>query len=276
MGDKVGVERTDRRFLGYSLMLHFVLLVVLLFPVKQQLSLMPGVTASAPVIKAAAVSTATVQQQVHAVQVREQAIREAKQRRIAAANAAEKRRLEQVHLRKQREMAQQKAAKEKALALAREKAVALAKEKALAEKKAKQLAELNALAKQAADLQRQQQLQQLQQEQKQLKQVTYNQGIINQYQQRIAKSIGSYWLISRDVNKSLSCQFLIQLAPGGVVLDVRLSKSSGNAAFDRSAEVAVYKASPLPVPTDVALFGPFREFSLIVSPKTVMIRSPST
>ena len=262
------VEQKDRRYFWCSVILHLLLLVICMVPVKQSLSSMPGMTASIPIVKAAAVSSTTVQQQVHAVQAREQAIRDAEQRRLAAAKAAQKRRVEQARLRKQRELARQKAAKEKALALARE--------KRLAEKKAKQQAQLAALAQQAKALQEQQHQQQLQQEQQKLKQVAYNQGVVNQYRQQIAQSIGNYWIISRDINKSLSCQFLVHLAPGGEVLNVRLLKSSGNDAFDRSAEVAVYKASPLPVPTDTKLFGPFREFSLIVSPKTVMIRSSST
>ena len=262
------LERKDRRYFWCSVVLHVVLLIICMVPMEQHLSLMPGMTASVPIVEAAAVSEAAVQQQVHAIQAKERAIHEAKRRKIAAAKAAQKRRLEQARLRKQRELARQKAAQEKALALVRE--------KVLAEKKAKQQAQLDVLAKQAEQLQAQQHQQQLQQERQQLKQVSYNQGIVNQYRQQIAQSIGNYWIISRDVNKSLSCQFLVHLAPGGVVLNVRLLKSSGNDTFDRSAEVAVYKASPLPVPSDAALFGPFREFSLIVSPKTVMIRSPST
>ena len=70
--------------------------------------------------------------------------------------------------------------------------------------------------------------------------------------------IGQYWLVSRDVDKALRCQFLIRLAPGGVVLDVVLQQGSGNAAFDRSAQTAIYKASPLPVPKDSALFDQFQ------------------
>jgi colicin import membrane protein len=37
-------------------------------------------------------------------------------------------------------------------------------------------------------------------------------------------------------------------------VEVKIVKSSGNAAFDRQAELAVQKASPLSVPEDPRLF----------------------
>ena len=279
-------SQNDRRSFWVSVAFHGILGLCCMIPMTQQMALLPGMSSQQPIVQVKAITAAEVPQQVSSIRAKERAAREAERKRQAAIEAAKQRQIQQARLKKQQAIARQKAAQEKALALARQKAaqqqaakakaLALAQKQQAQEKKAKQLAELDALAKQAEQLQQQQHLQQLQQEQQHLKQVALNQGVINQYRQRIAQSIGSYWLVSRDVNKALSCQFLIQLAPGGVVLDVKLLKSSGNAAFDRSAEVAVYKASPLPVPKDAAQFGPFRQFSLIVSPKTVMIRSPST
>jgi colicin import membrane protein len=51
----------------------------------------------------------------------------------------------------------------------------------------------------------------------------------------------------------------VRLGPGGVVLAAQVVRSSGNAAFDRSAETAVRRADPLPMPDDPVLAAPYRE-----------------
>jgi len=43
-------------------------------------------------------------------------------------------------------------------------------------------------------------------------------------------------------------------------------RSSGDPTFDRSVETAVYRAAPLPLPPDSALFDRFRELQFIFSP----------
>jgi colicin import membrane protein len=61
--------------------------------------------------------------------------------------------------------------------------------------------------------------------------------------------------------------FLVTVLPGGSVMDnVKLEKSSGNAAYDSAAERAIYKAQPLPVPQDPELARMFRELRLSVKP----------
>jgi colicin import membrane protein len=48
----------------------------------------------------------------------------------------------------------------------------------------------------------------------------------------------------------MSCKIQVRIAPGGDVLDVKVIATSGDASFDRSAEAAVRKASPLHMPPD--------------------------
>ena len=56
--------------------------------------------------------------------------------------------------------------------------------------------------------------------------------------------------------------------PGGEVLEVQLVKSSGDPAFDRSAENAVRLAGRLPVPGDPAVFSNyFRQFKFLFRPE---------
>jgi colicin import membrane protein len=94
-------------------------------------------------------------------------------------------------------------------------------------------------------------------------------GEVDKYKALILNAIGRNWILPENPNSSLSSQFRIRLAPDGMVLDVSLTKSSGDALLDRSAQTAIYKASPLPVPTDVETFNLFRDISLTVRPEQV-------
>jgi colicin import membrane protein len=95
-------------------------------------------------------------------------------------------------------------------------------------------------------------------------------GVVDKYRALILQSIGQHWLVPHSANKSLSAQLLIRVAPGGMVLDVQVIKGSGDDALDRSAQAAVFKASPLPVPTDTKEFEPFRQFVLKVKPENIL------
>lgn len=95
-------------------------------------------------------------------------------------------------------------------------------------------------------------------------------GIVNKYKALIIQAISRQWLVPTGANKSLYSELFIHLAPGGLVLDVQISKSSGDVALDRSARDAVFKASPLPVPEDTSEFEPFRQFVLKVRPENIV------
>lgn len=95
-------------------------------------------------------------------------------------------------------------------------------------------------------------------------------GIVDKYKALILQSIGQHWLVPNGVDKSLSSELMIRVAPGGMVLDVRLVRSSGDSGLDSSARKAVFKASPLPVPSDPEEFEPFRQFILKVKPENLL------
>ncbi len=91
-------------------------------------------------------------------------------------------------------------------------------------------------------------------------------SIIAQYTQRIRG------LVEREFNtaglpKGLSCVLYIRVIPGGDVVDVRILESSGNELFDRRAQTAVQKASPLPVPDESRLFEKMREIRFTFEPE---------
>jgi colicin import membrane protein len=60
-------------------------------------------------------------------------------------------------------------------------------------------------------------------------------------------------------------EFDVVQIPGGEVLSVRMTKSSGQPSYDSAVERAINKASPLPPPPEPGLF--VRELHLIIRPK---------
>lgn len=94
-------------------------------------------------------------------------------------------------------------------------------------------------------------------------------GEVDKYKALIVNAIGRNWILPENANSNLSSQFRIRLAPDGMVLEVSLTRSSGDPLLDRSAQTAIYKASPLPVPTDAETFNLFRDISLTVRPEQI-------
>ena len=84
----------------------------------------------------------------------------------------------------------------------------------------------------------------------------------------IMQKVTNRWIRPLSSVKGLTCKVRVKLLPSGDVMDVQVIKSSGDAIFDRSAENAVRKASPLPVPTKRALFSQhFRTFTFNFKPE---------
>jgi colicin import membrane protein len=103
-------------------------------------------------------------------------------------------------------------------------------------------------------------------------QTRQSRGEVNKYKALILQAISERWVIPPGVNKSLSCELRIRLAPSGEVLDVQVTRSSGDPSLDHSARTAVLKASPLPVPSDLNAFEAFREFALKVKPENILAK----
>ncbi|GMQ83537.1 MAG: hypothetical protein BMS9Abin06_0272 [Gammaproteobacteria bacterium] len=87
---------------------------------------------------------------------------------------------------------------------------------------------------------------------------TAMQRMIDEYVLYIQEKVQRSWIRPPDSGSGLSCTVEVRLIPSGEVVDVRIVRSSGNSAFDRSVEAAVFKASPLPVPPDVEVMEKFR------------------
>ncbi|MCU7830423.1 MAG: cell envelope integrity protein TolA [Candidatus Thiodiazotropha sp. (ex Myrtea sp. 'scaly one' KF741663)] len=152
--------------------------------------------------------------------------------------------------------------KRKADAIAKKKAEEKRKAEAEAKRKAeaKRQAELAAKREAAARAERERALQdQLAAEQ--------NARETDRYVAVIRQQIERKWLRPAQTGEQLSCVVQVRLIPGGDVVPggVSIVKSSGNAAFDRSVEAAVYKAAPLQVPSG-GLFESFRNLRLNFKP----------
>ena len=92
------------------------------------------------------------------------------------------------------------------------------------------------------------------------------QRMIDEYGLYIKEKVQRSWIRPAGGGASLSCVVNVRLIPGGEVVDVKIVRSSGNAAFDRSVEAAVFRASPLPVPPDPEVMEKFRSITFEFNP----------
>ena len=80
-----------------------------------------------------------------------------------------------------------------------------------------------------------------------------------------------HWQIPPGAKAGMGCELRVRLLPSGEVIRVELVKSSGNSVFDKSVQIAVRQASPLPVPrVETGLFDVFRDlrFPFKLEPQT--------
>ena len=87
---------------------------------------------------------------------------------------------------------------------------------------------------------------------------------ISKYVAMITAKVKSRTVMPPDLPGNPVAEFSVTLLPGGDILDVRLTKSSGHAAFDNAVERAIFLSKPLPLPPDPALFNEFRNLNIKV------------
>ncbi|GAO35801.1 hypothetical protein SCT_1193 [Sulfuricella sp. T08] len=93
-----------------------------------------------------------------------------------------------------------------------------------------------------------------------------SQRLMNDAIGRISSHIRRFIVMPPDIVGNPQAEFEVSLIPTGEVLNVKLTRSSGNPAYDNAVERAIRKASPLPLPTDPSLIGRFRELKLKFRP----------
>jgi len=90
--------------------------------------------------------------------------------------------------------------------------------------------------------------------------------LVDEHIGKISNKIKRNIVMPPDVAEDARAEFSVTLLPGGTVLSARLTKSSGNAAYDNAVERAILKSQPLPLPADAALFNKFRKLNLGFEP----------
>ncbi len=95
--------------------------------------------------------------------------------------------------------------------------------------------------------------------------------IAQSYRFGIYQLIVSNWSRPPSARNNMEAKMLVELVPTGDVVAVTLLTSSGNEAFDRSAEAAVRKARRFEVPVESKLFERyFRRFTLLFRPEDLL------
>ncbi len=89
----------------------------------------------------------------------------------------------------------------------------------------------------------------------------------------IIRQIERQWSRPPSARRGMQTEVLIHLVPTGELVSITVVRSSGNDAFDRSAELAVRQAAPFRVPEDMALFEQrFRQLRLLFTPEDLRNR----
>ena len=132
-----------------------------------------------------------------------------------------------------------------------------------AEEERKRKAELDKLNASAFDEALQRESQTLDSDKNEQAAMSYAQGIYRQIVQN--------WSRPPSARTGMEAQLLVELVPTGDVVSVTLVKSSGNDAFDRSAEQAIRKVGKFDVPKESDLFERyFRKFPVLFKPEDLI------
>jgi len=79
-------------------------------------------------------------------------------------------------------------------------------------------------------------------------------GALASWQAQITARIQRAWLRPSSARSGIDCVVYVSQVAGGEVTNVRVGECNGDQAVRESIESAVYRASPLPPPSDPALF----------------------
>jgi colicin import membrane protein len=98
-----------------------------------------------------------------------------------------------------------------------------------------------------------------------------NAQLVQEYQQRIYQQVVSNWSRPLSARRGMQTLLLVELVPTGEVVRVTILQSSGDTAFDRSAEQAVRRVDRFDVPSDSRVFeANFRRLQLRFNPEDLL------
>ena len=79
-------------------------------------------------------------------------------------------------------------------------------------------------------------------------------GELAEYIALIKQRVERNWVKPSGSASAIECEVYVSQIPGGEVVGVKTGRCNADAAVIRSVEAAVYKSSPLPVPSNPRLF----------------------
>jgi len=172
-----------------------------------------------------------------------------------------KEKLEKEKLEKERKLKELQAVEAKKIAAEKTRQAELEKKKRAAAEalKQKQAAEDAAAKSLAAE-------QQKAREALATQQAAAAQSEIDRYRDGIRTKVKRFVLVPPSVQGNPEAEIVVTLLPGGDVLDVRVSKSSGNVAYDEAIVRAIGRAKPFVVPTGDQFQRYFRSFTMAFRP----------
>lgn len=88
---------------------------------------------------------------------------------------------------------------------------------------------------------------------------------LGEYVSAIQRKVRQNWILPQDLQGNPEAVFDVVQLPTGEVIAVKVSKPSGNPAYDDAVERAILKSSPLPLPEPRALFS--RQLKLTFRPR---------
>ncbi len=282
--------RKNPRALFYAVLVHVVIVGLLVVSLQWT----PQVDApgqAEPIVQAVAVDEKKVadeRKKLAAAEARREAAEERKreQARRAAAEARDKRlaeeqRLKELQAKKVTEERRQQEAERKRLAEQKAEQQRLERLRKEREAEEQRLAALEAERKMAEERRRREEearrqreederalQQQIAEEQQRLEAERQRlaQQTIGQHSALIRQAVSREWLRPTGSPNDLKATFRVRTIPSGDVVMVETVKTSGDPVFDRSAEAAIRRASPLPVPRDADSYEAFREFNFEFDP----------
>lgn len=283
--------REEKISLAISISLHVLIVLMLTLSFERTIHISAPPSDNKPIIEATMISKKTLQEEVKRLEQKEALKKEQEEKRILEKVLAQKEKEAKIKHEKEVALKKKEELKKQELKLAQEKKELEAKlkqekedkEKKEIEKKKKEEEEL---AKKKADIERkvaQEKAEQAlkdkelaEQKAKEAQQQANAQPVnprvlqneINRIGMLMRNKIHQNWRqpIGFDYD-GLKCKIAVKLLPTGEVVQARVIESSGSLEFDRSAELAVKKASPLPMPQDTTIAKEFRDFSFTFYPE---------
>ena len=254
------MDRSAWRDIGLSVLAHLAIFAVFVvsFRFGPDLADQAGRPDAVQAVAVDAAEVDAVIDRLEAAEARAIAEREAEEQAQREAEEEARREAEEQAQREAEEQARREAeeqARREAEEQARREAEAKAQAQREAEEQARREAEEQARREAEEQARREAEEQARREAEEQAARVAEARGTFDAaIRQRVTRA----WERPPGVPDGLSAVVSVRLGPGGAVLTADVVQSSGDAAFDRSAERAVFRADPLPMPDDPVLAAPYR------------------